>query len=107
MRRVGLEGEKRAREFLISKGLKIISTNFHSRFGEIDIIAKSGEGIHFIEVKSTKHEDALERITPSKIDKIIKTINYYQMKNPFSSNYQIDAIVVNPKGVEWIQNIVN
>lgn len=105
MREVGFEGEKRAQQFLKKRGLKILSFNFHSRFGEIDIVAKSENTIHFIEVKTTKNVDALERITPQKMRKIIKTIGYYQLKNPFTCNYQIDAIIVTPGGIEWIENI--
>ncbi|NLC28589.1 MAG: YraN family protein, partial [Campylobacteraceae bacterium] len=57
MRSIGNLGEKRARDYLLSCGLEILDSNFYSRFGEIDIIAKSKEGIHFVEVKSTKHSD--------------------------------------------------
>ena len=102
---VGKEGEKKAQDFLKKRGLKILSCNFHSRFGEIDIIAQSESGLHFIEVKTTKHLDALHRITPQKMRKIIQTIDYYQLKNPFTCTYQIDAIIVTPAGIEWLQNI--
>ena len=105
MGNIGQEGEEKAKAYLKTKGLKILSCNFHSRFGEIDIIAQSESGIHFIEVKTTKHSDALHRITPQKLQKIIQTIGYYQLKNPFTCNYQIDAIIVTPNGIEWIRNI--
>jgi len=105
MRSTGQNGEDRAKEFLIKQGLKILSSNFHSRFGEIDIIAQSKECVHFIEVKTTKHSDALHRITPQKLQKIVKTIGYYQLKKPFTCNYQIDAIIVTPNSIEWVKNI--
>lgn len=105
MRSIGRQGEEQARAFLLSRGLEILDSNFYSYFGEIDIIAKSKSGIHFVEVKTTKHTDALERITPKKLNKILQTVRYYQSKKPFTCDYQIDAIVVTPSGVEWIQNI--
>jgi putative endonuclease len=105
MREIGQKGEEKARAYLKAQGLQILCSNFHSRFGEIDIIAKAQDSLHFVEVKTTKHADALHRITPQKLQKIIKTIDYYQLKNPFTCNYQIDAIVVTPNGVEWIQNV--
>ena len=102
---LGQEGEAKARAFLLDQGLTIIATNFHSRFGEIDIVAKSTKTLHFIEVKSTKHEDALERITPAKMQKIQKTIDYFLYKHAFTCNYQIDAIIVTKNGLEWLENI--
>lgn len=86
--------------------MEIVAQNFHSRFGEIDIIAKKDEQIHFIEVKATsKDYDALYRITPQKLEKIIKTIGCYLNKNSLNNDYQIDAIIVNDKKIEWIKNI--
>ncbi|MBE0495383.1 MAG: YraN family protein [Campylobacterales bacterium] len=102
---LGQEGEERARAFLLAQGLNIIATNFHSRFGEIDIVAKSHETLHFIEVKTTKHEDALARITPAKMQKIQKTIAYFLYKHSFTCNYQIDAIIVTKNDLEWLENI--
>jgi putative endonuclease len=105
MRTIGQEGEDKAKAYLEGRGLKILSCNFHSRFGEIDIIAQSKDAIHFVEVKTTKHSDALHRITPQKLQKIIQTIGYYQLKNPFTCNYQIDAIIITPDSIEWLENI--
>jgi putative endonuclease len=48
---------------LKKSGLKIIEQNFHSRFGEIDIVAEKDDILHFVEVKATsKDYDALDRI---------------------------------------------
>lgn len=88
------------------EGLKILKQNFHSKFGEIDIIAEDIDTIHFIEVKATSKEyDALYRITTTKLQKIIKTIEYYYLKNEKDKDYQIDAIIINNGNLEWIKNI--
>ncbi len=104
MLNLGKLGEIKAQIYLKCKGLKIIKTNFHSRFGEIDIIAKKDKTLHFIEVKTSKDYDPLFRITPQKYQKILKTIDYYFYKNPNDLDFQIDAIVIKDK-IEWIQNI--
>lgn len=104
MLKLGKEGEKRAKKFLQSKGYKIIKQNFHSRFGEIDIVAENENTIHFIEVKTSKNYDALHRITPSKYKKLLQTIDYYLYINPTNKMYQLDAIIVNDT-IEWVQNI--
>lgn len=102
---LGRNGEVKAKEFLESQGLTIITTNFHSRFGEIDIVAKSDGVIHFIEVKTSSKYDAIERITPSKYAKILKTIEYYLYKHPIDMDFQLDAVVIRNSEVEWIKNI--
>ncbi|PID47453.1 MAG: hypothetical protein CR967_04455 [Proteobacteria bacterium] len=101
----GKKGERRAIKFLKKQKLKILKTNFHSRFGEIDIIAKDKTTLHFIEVKASKDYDPIERITPQKYQKILKTIDYYMYQNPNDLNFQIDAILVKDKQIEWLENI--
>ncbi len=104
MSNLGKLGEIKAQIYLRLKGLKILHTNFHSRFGEIDIIAKSKTTLHFIEVKTSKNYDPLFRITPQKYQKILKTIDFYLYKNPSDLDFQIDAVIIKDK-IEWIQNI--
>lgn len=54
----GLRGEEEAVNFLIKKGFKILCRNYRvSRMGEIDIIARDGETICFIEVKTRSNDN--------------------------------------------------
>ena len=101
----GKEAEKRASLYLQSLGFHILTCNFHSKFGEIDIIALKDNILHFCEVKFSKNYDPLERITPSKMAKMTKTIQYYFLKHPQIHDYQMDAIIVRPQGIEIIKNI--
>lgn len=48
---IGKAQEPRAADFLRSKGLKLLSTNYHSRFGEIDLIMSDSGTLVFIEVR--------------------------------------------------------
>ncbi|HAA2046827.1 TPA_asm: hypothetical protein GD813_03985 [Campylobacter jejuni] len=52
----GILGEDKACKFLKKQGFEILKRNFHSKFGEIDIIAKKDEILHFIEVKFTQND---------------------------------------------------
>lgn len=98
MRQIGLDGERLAAKFLQKLGYKILTHNFHSRFGEIDIIAKDKSTIVFIEVKSRSNNSfgtPLEAITYSKIEKIKKTAFYFlTLNNLGSSDFRIDAVEV-------------
>lgn len=50
----GQSGEDEAARHLLREGYRIIETNYKNRFGEIDIIARDGETIVFIEVKARR-----------------------------------------------------
>ena len=51
-RRFGIIGEKIAQDYLRNNGYDILETNFYTKRGEIDIIAKNDNYIIFIEVKT-------------------------------------------------------
>ncbi|MDD3323570.1 MAG: YraN family protein [Sulfurospirillaceae bacterium] len=101
----GRISEDRACSYLVNQGYIIVERNFFSRFGEIDIIAKKDGVLHFVEVKYSKNSDPILRITPLKMKKIIKTINFYLLKTSFLGNYEIDALLVTPTEIEIIKNI--
>lgn len=101
----GLKGEEKACKYLKKLGLKIEKRNFHSRFGEIDIVASDEKTLHFIEVKTSKNYDGLVRITPKKYEKIIKTIEFYLYRFATNLDYQVDAIIIKGDDIEWIKNI--
>lgn len=50
--RVGRKGEDLAFELLTKKGYKVLERNFKSPLGEIDIVAKEGKTLTFVEVKT-------------------------------------------------------
>lgn len=80
----GKKGEEIAASFLKSKGYRVIDRNFKSRYGEIDIIALEGDFLVFIEVKTRDElfdEKPEEAMTPWKIGRLIKTAEYFKMKN--------------------------
>lgn len=74
----GILGEDKACKFLKKQGFEILKRNFHSKFGEIDIIAKKDEILHFIEVKFTQNDyEVSERLDRKNVRGILKrTCNY-------------------------------
>lgn len=76
----GKMGEDLVCVFLAEKGYTILERNFHSRWGEVDVIAKDGDVVVFVEVKTRKNADygrPCEYVTPSKMKKLIKTAFIY------------------------------
>lgn len=94
----GEQGETYAIKLLRNRGYRLIEKNFRSLYGEIDIIAKEGDTYIFVEVKtrwSKKFGSAIEAITPSKLRKIKKTIDYYFLvKKLRNIKARIEAVAI-------------
>jgi putative endonuclease len=52
--RFGIAGESLAAEILQQSGYRIVARNYRTKVGEIDIIARDGEILVFVEVKSRR-----------------------------------------------------
>ena len=93
----GRKGEDQAASALKAAGMEIIARNFRSIYGEIDIIALSGETIAFIEVKAWSvfgMENLQYSIDLKKQQKIIKTAKYFLSENRKYSKMAIRFDVV-------------
>jgi len=80
----GKRAEYIADSWLRNRKLNILSRNFHSRWGEIDIIGIDKSTLCFIEVKyreSSHYGTAAETVTFKKQQRIIKTAQIYLHQN--------------------------
>jgi len=96
-RKRGEWGEEIALEYLKTKGFTIAATGFRSRFGEIDIIAKSKEYLVFVEVKTRKNANfayAREYVGRDKQRKLIATAKYWLLKRPTKLQPRFDVIEI-------------
>jgi putative endonuclease len=103
-REIGILGEDIAARFLEQKGYKILDRNFKFTIGgpqkgEVDIIAKKGDLICFVEVKTLTSENSFSpeaKVDFIKMRKIAKTAQSWMMKNKigFDSPWQIDVVAV-------------
>jgi putative endonuclease len=79
-RQIGQMGEAYAVAHLEGLGFDIVGRNYHSRYGEIDIIGRKNGVTYFFEVRSRVSDDHyfnFESIDSRKIAKITKTIYSY------------------------------
>lgn len=98
--------EQKAVDFLKSHSFTIIEQNFYAKkLGEIDIIAFRDNTYHFIEVKSGESFEAIYNITPSKLRKLYKSIDYYLKIKDITHDYCVDALIVSNNNCELIENI--
>lgn len=63
---IGQIGEDSACRYLESKGFSVIERNYNKKWGEIDIIARKGALLHFIEVKSVSRD--ISSVTHETVD---------------------------------------
>lgn len=78
--RLGREGERLAQRFLASQGYVIERTNVRFPVGELDIVARDGRTLCFIEVRSASSAQwggALATITERKRRRIIQAARWY------------------------------
>jgi len=105
--RYGKQAEKLAIRYLKSHGLKLITQNFHCRFGEIDIIMESTTHIVFIEVKMRTKNDfgtPEEYVHRVKQHKLSQTALVFLQKHPKLRLKQprFDVICLTPTKIQWI-----
>ncbi len=102
----GKKAEDIATEFLIRNEFEIVGRNYHSRFGEIDIIATKDKMLHFVEVKFRKnnYHAGMSSISLKKQGKIIKTAEIFLYKHQEFSEFftQFDAIIITDLSIPCI-----
>lgn len=105
---VGNLGESLAVSHLQKKGYEIVTKNFRHGHGEIDIIAKNGNTLVFVEVKAKKFGnfgDPITWVTRSKQRQIGKIAQAYLVKHGISHlDYRFDVITTTYENGLWKVN---
>lgn len=106
--KTGLAAEVLAIIYLTFKGYRLLARRYGGKGGEIDLIARRGKMIIFVEVKARGALDvAAESITPEKIRLVNRRIRAWSAENPWavSLTLRVDAIFFG-KGV-WPRHVEN
>jgi putative endonuclease len=94
----GMLGQKAAEDFLREKGCRILERNYRLKSGEIDLIARDGAYIVFVEVKtrgSLRYGAPREAVNAAKQARIIRTAQHYIIrKNLTDIDLRFDVIEV-------------
>ncbi len=111
MRDLGKQGEALAVQLCRKRGLSVLETNFRTPCGEIDIIAREGAIIVFIEVKTRSSRafgSPLEAVTARKRTKIRNAALCYLRKFSSEVPVRFDVISITVEGgvpaPEYIQD---
>lgn len=106
--KTGAFGEQIAVNYLVKHNFTILDTNYLKKWGEIDIVARGTQFIHFVEVKTVSYETRgeLERavargtwrpeenVHRSKILKLSRTIESWILDHKYEGEWVIDVIAV-------------
>ncbi len=79
-RQLGQRGEQIAADFLIENGMELLTRNYRTRNGEIDIIARQKQTIVFVEVKTAATScfgDPATWVDPRKQSRLIRAAEHY------------------------------
>jgi len=97
--RVGLSAENKAAALLIAKGYRIVARRFRSSVGEVDIVARRGRLLVFVEVKARNRlDDAAYSLQPRQQRRIAAAATAWLAEHPddVESNIRFDAVLVAP-----------
>ncbi len=112
-RKTGDQGEGIACEFLMKRGFEIVERNYSKKWGELDIIARKGQKLHFVEVKTVSHLPYIshetrnrdqyrpeDNIHPWKLKRLSRVIQTYLLgykgnrSVSYETDWQFDVITV-------------
>lgn len=104
----GRIGEDIATKWLNSVGFQIIERNYRKKWGEIDIVTRETDIIHFIEVKTVSYETRTEvdyavshetwrpedNVYVNKLKRLGRAIQTWNMENNYTGKFVIDVLTV-------------
>ena len=100
---LGRWGERVAGDYLATEGYEIIARGWRCPRGEIDIIARRGDSIAFIEVKTrrtVRYGHPLEAITPAKFSRLrVLAGEWCRSAGSSTARIRIDGIGIVGDGV--------
>lgn len=115
-RETGILGEKIARDFLTSRGYRILETNYRCPHGEVDIIAWHRDCLVFVEVRAKRRLNfgsPEESITAAKKEHMIAIAWHYQQtldQPPPLWHIDVVAVELNqqdrPLGIKLMENAI-
>ncbi|MCZ4613136.1 MULTISPECIES: YraN family protein [Rhodococcus] len=110
---LGARGEDVAVEFLIDAGLEIVERNWRCRYGELDVVATSGDRIVFVEVKTRSgvgYGSPAESVTFAK-QRRIRVLAMHWLTDSGRSwsrvRFDVVAVLIGRDGVPSVEHFVD
>ncbi len=109
----GAQAEQTAAAFLRGRGLRILARNYRVAGGEIDLIARHGAELVFVEVRSRRSAafgSAAESVTPAKRRRLLLAAQHYLatlgQRTPPPCRFDVISITgtVDAQHLEWLRD---
>jgi putative endonuclease len=110
--RAGAEAEALAAEFLARGGLAIVERNWRRRCGELDLVARDGDTLVFVEVRLRRSDGfggAAASIGAAKRARMIAAASEYLAGLPGTPPCRFDAVLLDaldPARIEWLRDVI-
>jgi len=95
--KLGKKGEQLAVDFLLKNGYKIVVRNYIYQKAEVDIIARKGDILAIVEVKTRSTRDfgnPQDFLKPKQIQRIVKAVDEYVNANNLDVEVRFDIIAI-------------
>lgn len=106
----GRDGEEAAARHLADRGLEVLDRNARFPGGELDIVAREGTTLVFVEVKRRRTDARGEpgaAVTPRKKSRVLAAARHWLAAHPHGANrpirFDVVAIRDEPFAIEWIR----
>ncbi|UXY16744.1 YraN family protein [Chitiniphilus purpureus] len=103
----GAAAEAQAADYLVRQGLRIVARNWRCRQGEIDLIARDGATLVFVEVRAradSRFGGAAASITAAKQARIAAAARHYLMTVSPLPPCRFDAVCIDGGRLQWLKN---
>jgi len=106
----GAAAEALAARHLAQHGLVILERNWRRRCGELDLVARDGDTLVFVEVRLRRSGDfggAAASLTAAKRARIVAAAGLYLARLPRTPPCRFDAILLDaldPARIEWLRD---
>ena len=108
--RLGRSGEIAAAAELGRRGYEIVTSNYRGPHGEIDLIARDGDCLVFVEVRCKRNANfgtPAESVTPAKQRKIAATAQHYLDEHNIKDvDCRFDVVEVMPQNGKLTANVI-
>lgn len=108
----GAAAEELAARFLAARGLIILRRNVRTRFGELDIIARDGATLVFVEVRLRSHSafgGAAASVTPAKQARMVASARIVLASMRVEPACRFDVVLMDaldPARIDWRRNVI-
>ena len=102
----GAAAERAAAAYLEVRGLVILARNYRCKGGEIDLVAKEGTTIVFVEVRlraTDRFGGAGASIDRRKQQRVLRAARHF-LGHRHDLPCRFDAVLVGPRGIEWVRD---